>query len=95
LKGIGKFYKKDYVTSLNYLRAAKTDKMDSITIPCLLLEAQVFHRQNLSQKALDLLEESYLQHDKKHPEFLVLAQKILSEKPNLKTRLERKPEEKK
>ncbi len=92
LKGIAKYYKKDFVNALSLLRQARTESPDKITSTTILLEASIFHKQNLSQKAIDLLEDFYFKTGKKNEEAYLLIQKIISEKQGLKTKVERRSE---
>lgn len=95
LRGIAKFYKKDYVSSLVFLRQAKTDQLDKITESSISMEGTIFLRQNLPQKAVEVLEEAYLRSGRKNEILYEDLQKILAEKPNLKSKIEKRPEEKK
>ncbi|MDF3819480.1 hypothetical protein P3G55_06195 [Leptospira sp. 96542] len=88
LKGLGKYYKKDYVGALSLLRQAKTENPDRITETSIITEATIFHMQNLTQKGIDLLEDFYLATNKKNAEIPILITKMISEKPGSKTKLE-------
>ncbi|EOQ89953.1 hypothetical protein LEP1GSC202_1639 [Leptospira yanagawae serovar Saopaulo str. Sao Paulo = ATCC 700523] len=88
LRGLGKYYKKDYVGALSLLRQAKTTNPDTITETSIITEATIFHLQNLSQKGIDLLEEYYISTGKKNPEIPILVSKFMKEKPGLKTKLD-------
>ncbi|TGL07408.1 hypothetical protein EHQ43_07910 [Leptospira bouyouniensis] len=88
LRGLGKYYKKDYVGALSLLRQAKTNNPDRITETSIITEATIFHLQNLSQKGIDLLEEFYLSNGKKNTDIPILITKFMKEKPGLKTKLD-------
>lgn len=88
LRGLGKYYKKDYVGALSLLRQAKTNNPDRITETSIITEATIFHLQNLSQKGIDLLEEFYLSNGKKNTDIPMLITKFMKEKPGLKTKLD-------
>lgn len=94
LRGLGKYYKKDYVGALSLLRQAKSNNPDRITETSIITEATIFHLQNLSQKGIDLLEEFYLSSGKKNPEIPLLIAKMIVEKPGAKTKLDLTTEKK-
>ncbi|WP_246048008.1 hypothetical protein [Leptospira ilyithenensis] len=88
LKGMSKFYKKDYVNSLSLLRSTKTANPDKITETAVITEANIFHMQNLTQKGIDLLEEYYSFSGKKNEEILNIIRVMLKERPTAKTKLD-------
>jgi hypothetical protein len=88
LRGLGKYYKKDYVGALSLLRQAKTNNPDRITETSIITEATIFHLQNLSQKGIDLLEDFYVSNGKKNTAIPILIASFIKEKPGLKTKLD-------
>ncbi len=88
LKGMGKFYKKDYVGSLALLRSTKTENPDKITETSIFTEANIFHLQNLTQKGIDLLELYYEKTGKKNPEIPNMIKKMVLERPTAKTKID-------
>jgi len=88
LKGMGKFYKKDYVASLALLRSTKTENPDRITETSIITEATIFHLQNLTQKGIDLLELHYEKSGKRNPEIVSLIRQMVKERPTAKTKLD-------
>ncbi len=88
LRGMGKYYKKDYVASLSLLRSAKTENPDKITETAICTEATIFHMQNLTQKGIDLLEAYYEKTGKKNLEIIALVRQMVKERPTSKTKLE-------
>ncbi|TGN19520.1 hypothetical protein EHS15_08970 [Leptospira idonii] len=88
LKGMGKYYKKDYVGALALLRSTKTDNPDKITETSVITEATIFHMQNLTQKGIDLLEDYYGRSGKNNPEIIQIVRKMVLERPTAKTKLE-------
>ncbi len=88
LKGMGKYYKKDYVASLSLLRSTKTEIPDRITETSIITEATIFHLQNLTQKGIDLLEAHYEKSGKRNPEILQLIKQMISERPLSKSKLD-------
>ncbi|TGL59227.1 hypothetical protein EHQ58_09500 [Leptospira ognonensis] len=88
LKGMGKYYKKDYVGSLSLLRSTKTENPDRITETSILTEATIFHMQNLTQKGIDLLEVYYEKSGKRNPEILNIVRQMIKDRPGTKTKLD-------
>lgn len=88
LKGMGKYYKKDYVGSLSLLRSTKTENPDRITETSILTEATIFHMQNLTQKGIDLLEVYYEKSGKRNPEIINIVRQMVKDRPGTKTKLD-------
>jgi hypothetical protein len=88
LKGMGKYYKKDYVGSLALLRSTKTENPDRITETSTITEATIFHMQNLTQKGIDLLELHYEKSGKRNPEIINIIREMVKERPTTKTKLD-------
>ncbi|GBF50249.1 hypothetical protein LPTSP4_17730 [Leptospira ryugenii] len=88
LKGMGKYYKKDFVSALSLLRSAKSDKPDKITETATITEAKIFHLQNLTQKGIDLLEVYYQTTGSQNQEIIQIVKEMAKEKPGAKTKLE-------
>ncbi|WCL49137.1 hypothetical protein [Leptospira sp. GIMC2001] len=95
LKGNCYFHAKDYVSALNSLRQVKTSTPDIITKNAILTEAKIFYAQNLPQKAVDLLSDSYENFGKSHKEFLPLLKTWSGLRPDLKIKItfEEEPQE--
>ncbi|MCB1158766.1 MAG: hypothetical protein KDK45_14795 [Leptospiraceae bacterium] len=89
LSGIVYFYNKDYIKSLSFLRKARTEK-DLISLKAMKLEARIFYKQNLPDKAIHLLEDLYKQTEGKDSEILDIANRIFFDYPELKKKSELK-----
>ncbi|WP_367898599.1 hypothetical protein AB3N61_04655 [Leptospira sp. WS58.C1] len=87
LIALSEFRAGQYVSSLDYLRRVKNVNEDFLTGSSKILEARIFYYQNLSPKAIALLEEYYPNSGDRKEEVLELAKEILSKNQTLKTKL--------
>ncbi|TGK04886.1 hypothetical protein EHO59_08505 [Leptospira semungkisensis] len=87
LIALSEFRAGQYVSSLNFLRRVKNANEDFLTGSSKILEAKIFFYQNLSPKAIALLEEYYPISADRKEEVLKLAREILAKNPILKTKL--------
>ncbi|TGK00125.1 hypothetical protein EHQ53_04730 [Leptospira langatensis] len=87
LIALSEFRAGQYVSSLNFLRRVKNTNEDFLTGSSKILEAKIFFYQNLSPKAIALLEEYYPISADRKEEVLKLAREILAKNPTLKTKL--------
>jgi hypothetical protein len=86
LKGIVFYHSNDYIKSLNFLRESKSG-YDIITIEATKFEAMIFFKQNLHEKAIVLLENTYEETGSQDKKIIRLIKEILKSKPGLKTRI--------
>ncbi len=87
LKGVSSYNKKEFVKSLELLREAKGSIDDFITIQAIKLEANIFHQQNLHEKAITILENLYEATGRKDESIKEKISQIMLTKPGLRSRL--------
>lgn len=87
LKGVSSYNKKEFVKSLELLREAKGSMDDFITIQAIKLEANIFHQQNLHEKAISILENLYESTGRKDESIKAKISQIILTKPGLRTKL--------
>ncbi|MFB5652560.1 hypothetical protein ACE5IS_18105 [Leptospira wolffii] len=87
LLALSEFRAGQYVSSLAFLRRVKNTNEDFLTGSSRILEAKIFFYQNLSPKAIALLEEYYPNSGDRKEELLQLAREIIAKNPTLKTKL--------
>lgn len=87
LKGVSSYNKKEFVKSLELLREAKGSIDDFITIQAIKLEANIFHQQNLHEKAITILENLYEATGRKDETIKEKISQIMLTKPGLRSRL--------
>ena len=88
LKGVSSYNKKEFVKSLELLREAKGSMDDFITIQAIKLEANIFHQQNLHEKAISILENLYESTGRKDESIKAKISQIILTKPGLRTKLQ-------
>ncbi|MCK6379962.1 MAG: hypothetical protein L6Q54_01745 [Leptospiraceae bacterium] len=87
LKSLTFYNANEYVKSLEFLRNIQSSINPSLLKEGKILEAMIFFKQNLHEKAIDILEKLYESTDKKDSEILNKIQTIVNSKKGLKSKL--------
>ena len=87
LKGVSAFNRKEFVKALELLREAK-GSLDYITIQAIKMEANIFHQQNLHEKAISILEQLYDSTGREDASIKLKISQILATKPGLRSRIQ-------
>ncbi len=87
LQAVTEFYKNDFVKALELFRESKTE-LNQVGIEATKYEAEIFAKQNLSEKAILILEDLYQKTGSNNETILIQVKEILKTKTGLKTKLE-------
>jgi tetratricopeptide (TPR) repeat protein len=87
LRGYALYCSKKYIEALQQFKDAKSDSRDDLDFWSALTEADIHHKQNLSQKSIEILETYYEKDSPRMERIMELLRKIIYDKPSLKTRI--------